>query len=159
MKTASTIVAVPLALSALLGCGPGAADAAMTAQPADPSAAMEPVILDELPLDRGYYVRTDETCAQASPAGVHLLRRAGLQWVTSHCLFDRIEQTGPSTYRVAQSCGDPSGTEAAIAIYEIADSTSFAFRDEHGWEHAARLCPQRDLPAPWRDEDLRDLID
>jgi hypothetical protein len=152
------MMAIVLSVAALglTGCEPASADTA--ADPATPPAG-EPVALDELPLDRGYYVRTDESCAGASAAGVQLLRSAGLQWVTSHCLFDRIEQLGPATYRVTQFCGDQRETHATTALYEITDRHSFSFTDDNGWEHAARLCPQRELPEPWRSEDISDLID
>jgi hypothetical protein len=115
--------------------------------------------LEELPLERGFYVRTDETCKTATNAGTALLRRAGLQWVTSHCIFDRIEQTTPTTYLVTQSCGDTNYSDKANATYEIPDRASFSFTDDNGWEHAARLCAQRDMPQPWRDLDISDMID
>lgn len=115
--------------------------------------------LDELPLERGFYVRVDETCKTATNAGTALLRRAGLQWVTSHCIFDLIEQTGPTTYVVAQSCGDAAYHHKATATYEIPDRVSFSFVDGNGWEHAARLCAQPDMPQPWRGLDISDLID
>lgn len=116
-------------------------------------------ILDELPLDRGYYVRVDESCGEATNAGTAVLRRAGLQWVTSYCIFDGIEKTGPTTYLVEQSCGDPAGLRPATAIYELDGSTAFSFTDSEGWEHAARLCAQSDMPEPWRGSDISDLID
>lgn len=115
--------------------------------------------LNELPLDRGFYVRTDETCQTATNAGTALLRRTGLQWVTSHCIFESIEQTGPTTYRVSQSCGDAAYMDSATATYEIPDRTSFSFSDSNGWEHAARLCAQKDMPQPWRSLDISDLIE
>jgi len=116
-------------------------------------------LLEQLPLERGFYVRSDERCQDATSAGTSLLRHAGLQWVTSHCVFELIEQIGPTTYRVLQSCGDPAYSERAIAIYEIPDRKSFSLTDDNGWEHAARLCAQADLPEPWRGADLSDLID
>lgn len=124
---------------------------------AAPGALAQPV--DELPLDRGFYVRDDETCATASPAGAALLRRAGLQWVTSQCLFDSIERIGPTTFRVVQSCGDAVHQEQAVAIYQIPDRASFSLTDSAGWVHAARLCAQRDMSEPWRGMDIADLID
>ncbi|WP_202844340.1 hypothetical protein [Luteimonas saliphila] len=155
MKTTITTAIAPLALL-LAGCQPGPAGAA-TDGTAPPEVA--PEVVDELPLDRGYYVRSDESCRDASAAGVQLLRRAGLQWVTSHCLFDRIERIDATTYRVTQSCGDHHGAAPAAAVYEIPDRTSFSFVDDQGWEHAARLCPQPEMPEPWRSEDIGELID
>jgi hypothetical protein len=104
--------------------------------------------VDILPLERGFYVRADETCAAASQAGTALLRRAGLQWATSQCVFDSIEKIGPTRYRVEQTCGDAAHRLRATATYEIPDRRSFSFKDDNGWEHAARFCAQRDLPSP-----------
>lgn len=152
MRTLSKMVVAPLALFALSGC-----QAAPAGEPPGAVAAAGPV--DALPLEPGYYVRTDESCGDASAAGVHLVSRAGLRWVTSHCLFERIEHLGGSRYRVLQSCGDHHGAAEATALYEVPDRDSFSFRDDAGWEHAARRCPQEQLPEPWRSEDLRGLVD
>lgn len=140
----------PLALLLLLAaCQPDAA-ARANADPATPASGAEAAA--GLPLDHGYYVRTDETCAGASAAGLHLVNRTGLRWVSSFCVFDRIERTGDTTWRVHQSCGDHGGAGQEVAEYDIPDRTSFSFRSDSGWEHAARLCPQGELPEPWRSE-------
>lgn len=117
-------------------------------------------VVDELPLDRGYYVRTDASCATASNATAALLQRQGLYWGSSFCTFERIEQTGPSRFRVQQACGDPRGGIAAPvpAEWVIKDRTSLSFKDSEGWEHAARLCSQRDMPAGFRETDISELI-
>lgn len=118
-----------------------------------PAAAQSPA---ELPLERGFYVRTDETCGTANNAVTALLTRSGLQWVTSRCTFGRIAQTGPTTWEVVQTCDGPG---EATATWEIPDRTSFSFTDTNGWEHAARFCAQSDMPQPWRSNDISDLID
>jgi len=145
MRTLSKMVVAPLALFALSGC-----QAAPAGEPPGAVAAAGPV--DALPLEPGYYVRTDETCADASGAGLHLVNGTGLRWVSSFCVFDRIERTGDTTWRVHQSCGDHGGAGQEVAEYDIPDRTSFSFRSDSGWEHAARLCPQGELPEPWRSE-------
>lgn len=109
----------------------------------------------ELPLDRGFYVRTDETCRTASAAGLAMLTREGLRWMDSACTFGKIEKTGPTTYRVVQTCDGPG---RVTATWEIRDRTSFSFKDTEGWEHAARFCAQRSLPEPWRSNDISGLI-
>src|SRR5690606_11338823 len=80
----------------------GAAEAEVESAPASASPA-----IGELPLDRGYYVRTDATCATASNATAALLRRQGLFWDGSFCTFHGIEQSGPNSFRVKQYCSDP----------------------------------------------------
>ena len=153
MKQALAATPAPLALLLLLGCQPDAA-----AGPAPTPPAATPEGIDALPLDFGYYVRTDEPCDDATSAGVHLVNRAGMRWVTSFCLYERIERTGANRYRVHQRCGDHGGTGLEVADYEIPDRTSFSFRSDSGWEHAARLCPQREMPEPWRSEDISDQV-
>lgn len=109
----------------------------------------------ELPLDRGFYVRTDETCRTASMAVLAVLTREGLSWTNSACTFGKIEKTGPTTYRVVQTC---DGLGETTATWEIKNRTSFSFKDTTGWEHAARFCAQRSLPEPWRSNDISGLI-
>lgn len=118
-----------------------------------PAAAQAPA---ELPLERGFYVRTDESCGTANNAVTALLTRSGLQWVTSRCSFGSIAQTGPTSWEVVQNCDGPG---EATAVWDIPDRTSFSFTDSNGWDHAARFCAQSDLPEPWRSNDISDLID
>lgn len=109
----------------------------------------------ELPLERGFYVRTDGSCATANNANTALLTRRGLQWVTSRCVFGRITRIGPDRWQVVQTCEGPG---RATATWHIPDRTSFSFTDSNGWEHAARFCRQRDMPQPWRSTDISALI-
>lgn len=112
-------------------------------------------MVPELPLDRGFYVRTDATCRTASLATLAILTRQGLQWAGSACTFGPIEKTGATTYRVEQTCDGPG---KAIATWQITSRTAFSFRDETGWDHAATFCPQKSLPEPWRSNDISGLI-
>lgn len=118
-------------------------------------AAVPAETVQELPLDRGFYVRTDETCRTASTAGLAMLTREGLRWMDSACTFGQIEKTGPTTYRVVQTCDGPG---QATATWEITNRTSFSFKDTNGWEHTARFCAQKSLPEPWRSNDISGLI-
>jgi|GEM_PF-577314 len=150
-----------------LWSGSGAAEAE-----AESAAASTPATqtISELPLDRGYYVRTDATCATASNATTALLRRDGLYWSSSFTKFAKIEQTGPTTFRTIQVGGDirygvpptPIPDEllasAATAEWTITDRRSFSFVTNEGWEHEARLCAQRDMPADFRSNNIAELI-
>lgn len=145
-----------------LWSGTGAAEAEAESAPAP-----TPTTISELPLDRGYYVRTDATCATASDATAALLRRQGLFWGGSFCTFHGIEQTGPTTFRVKQYCSDPRAPEPPTPIpadwlttaeWVITDPASFTFKDSEGWEHEARLCAQRDMPGDFRSTNIADLI-
>lgn len=134
-----------------------------TAAPAD-----TPREVTELPLDRGYYVRTDATCATASGATTALLRRNGLYWGSSFCTFQGIKQTGPTTFRVRHYCEDVRAPQPPTPIpaemlttaeWLIPDRTSFSFTDNNGWEHEARYCPQQEMQDEFRSGDISELIE
>lgn len=112
-------------------------------------------VVSALPLERGFYVRSDATCRTASLDTLALLTRQGLQWSGSACTFGRIEKLGPTTYRVEQTCDGPG---KATATWQIRSPTAFSFKDANGWEHTASLCPQKSLPEPWRSNDVSGLI-
>lgn len=113
-----------------------------------------------LPLQRGYYVASDTPCGQASNATLQLLRRGGIGAARTLCEFKAIEQTGPTSYRVRESCSELGGTTAATETvsYEIANDRSFTTRRADGADYNARYCVQSSLPSPWRDNDIRSLI-
>lgn len=149
--------------------GSGAAEGEAVSAPASPPRTIGELPLDrasELPLDRGYYVRTDATCATASNATAALLRRDGLYWGSSFCIFQGIEQTGPDTFRVKHYCSEPRAPAPPTPIpadwlttadWVIRDRRSFSFKDSEGWEHEARLCAQQDMPEGFRG-DIAELI-
>jgi hypothetical protein len=132
------------------GCGPSGpvADAAAT--------------LDGLPLQRGFYVASDTPCAQASNATLALIHREGVNGARDGCTFEAIEQIGPTSYRVTQTCsafgGGGDGQETSIVVYEIPDETRYTARSDSGWVQDARYCAQSSLPDPWRDNDISDIL-
>ncbi|MDO9501258.1 hypothetical protein [Falsiroseomonas sp.] len=114
-----------------------------------------------LPLQRGFYVNADTTCGRASNATLLLLRRNGIGGARDLCEFQSITAAGPDRYSVTQACrelGRDGAAETETVIFEITSRTSFRQTSPHGWSRAARFCPQRSLPAPWRDNDIRDLV-
>lgn len=114
-----------------------------------------------LPLDRGYYVAEGTPCGRASNATLQLLRRDGIGGARDFCRFQRIEPDGPNRYRVTQSCGDLQGdgpAEAMTVTYETPSRTSYRMTSTDRWSARARLCAQPSLPAPWRNNDIRDLV-
>lgn len=113
-----------------------------------------------LPLEPGYYVASGTPCGQASNATASLLRRTGIGGARDHCEFSTIEQTGPSTYRVTQSCQEfqPGGaTSVAVVTYVLSGKTRFVSRSDQGWRHSARRCDPSTMPPAWRQNDIRDL--
>jgi hypothetical protein len=114
-----------------------------------------------LPLDRGYYVAEGTPCGRASNATLQLLRRDGIGGARDFCRFLRIEPAGPNRYRVTQSCGEMQGggpAETMTVTYETPSRTAYRMTSTDGWSAAARLCTQSSLPAPWRNNDIRDLV-
>lgn len=161
--------AIPVQMLAVIGvvAAGGAFVLWSGAGAAEAEAETLPKTITELPLDRGYYVRTDDTCATASNATAALLRRQGLFWAGSFCTFHGIEQTGPNTFRVKQFCSDPRAPTPPTPIpadwlttadWVIKDRTSFKFKDSEGWEHEARLCAQQSMPAAFRSNNIAELI-
>ena len=113
-----------------------------------------------LPLEPGYYVASDTPCDKASNATVSLLRRTGIGGARDFCEFTTIEQTGPSTYRVTQSCQElqPGGaTSIAVVTYVLSGHARFFSRSDQGWCHSARRCAPSTMPPEWRQNEIREL--
>lgn len=117
---------------------------------------------DGLPLKRGFYVRAEAaTCAAADEATLLILRREGIGGASDFCKFLSIEPAGANTYTVKQNCAhisDPNAGEDDIVTYTLKGDAAFTVTSSHGWSYSARLCPQADLPAPWNDTDISDLV-
>lgn len=141
--------------------GPGASTLAATKatkpQQADPPA----VAVALLPLRRGYYVACDTTCSAASNATVSLLQRGGIGGSSDFCEFRKIEQVGPQIYRVLQSCRsfeDGAVPESQVVTYTLSGDTGFTSQRADGWVYSTRLCTQASMPAAWRRNDIRDVV-
>ncbi len=154
-------------LAAVCAACAAADDAPVAAAAASASIAAQPVA--RLPLRPGYYVASDTPCAQASNATLHLLRRegdgyGGFTTPPYACAFERIEQSGPTSYRVTETCGDAYGADGddadtQVVVYEILSDAHYRGKHEDGWENEARRCPRGQLPALWRDEAIGDFVD
>jgi len=111
----------------------------------------------ELPLKRGYYVMADTPCREASNATIALVRRDGI----SECGFTRIESLGEDRYRVHQYCHPREPVEPVEYVlagddrYRIGEDAT----DEYGQPTGFRICAQRSLPDPWRDNDISDVLE
>lgn len=115
-----------------------------------------------LPLQRGFYVNTRATCAQASNATLQLVTRDGMNVSQAATKFAKVQKVGPTTYQVTQTVeflrgggGAPSKPE--VQVYEVPSSTAFSFKNAAG-SFSFRYCPQSSLPDPWRSNDIRSLI-
>lgn len=139
---------------------PAALLLAACADPA-PTAPVAPAVAD-LPLRPGFFVASDTPCHQASNATLLLKRPGGFNGSRDYCDFSSVEQSGPHSYRVTESCGDFQGDASASTTrntsWEIPDDRHFRSRGDSGWEREFRHCEQASLPEPWRDNDISDLI-
>jgi len=139
------------------------ASANQAAAPAAPEAVPAKAQADTvaaLPLKRGYYVESDTPCGQASNATTTLLRREGIGGARDFCEFKKIEQTGPTTYRVTEACGDLQDNappETSVTTYTLKGDTAFTSKSASGWEHSARYCAQSSMPPDWRANDISDV--
>lgn len=155
-------------LGVLAGCGNGTG-ASATASPDQPTQAppaspppLEEIVVDALPLQRGFFVDAGTPCAQASNATLKLHHGSGFGAARENCDFDRIVRSGPATYTATQTCTDiQSGrAEPSTVVLEIQGPTAFSGNNlTYEWKYSARHCPQRDLPEPWRSNDISDLMD
>ena len=145
---------LPLSILPLLAaCNAAEPASGVQSAPTNPDAA----VVAELPLKRGYYVRVDETCGDASHATIELVRRDGI----GSCGFTKIESLGAGRYRVHQFCHprDPSEPLEYLLTgdgsYRIGEDAT----DEYEQPTEFRFCAQRSLPDPWRDNDISDVLE
>ncbi|MCW5579942.1 MAG: hypothetical protein KIS72_01170 [Luteimonas sp.] len=152
--------ALLLATVSCAACGdPPAAQA--TTETGAPAPAASAQAVDRLPLDLGYFVSADTPCAQASNATVTLHHGKGINSARTACEFTRIVKTGDDTYAVHDACTElMSGSlEESDMRITLSGPTAYAVRYEGGDEDFPfRHCPQPELPEPWRDNDLSDLL-
>jgi hypothetical protein len=127
--------------------------------------AAEGVTITSLPLKRGFYVASDTPCSEASNATLLLVGKNGINGSRDYCTFKKIEQMGADRYKVTTECrsggeawGRAEEIDTYVAVYTIANDTSFESKSETGWEHSARYCEQSSLPTDWRENDISDLI-
>lgn len=145
--------ALPLALVACHAADGGGGEA-VAGQVAEAAVETE---VDALPLQRGYYVRTDDACGTASRATLALVRRDGI----SGCSFEHIEKIGASRYRVRENCMEPQAPEPyeVVQEYEVLAGDRYRVTFEYGESAEFRHCPQASLPDPWRDNDISDVLE
>jgi hypothetical protein len=127
------------------------------ATPSDPVGGTQSArAVSTLPLKRGYYVASDTPCAQASNATLLLLRRNGIGGARDFCEFKRIQESGPGTFLVDESCADFQGStaESRQLHYVVENDVRFVAKDRDGIVLDARYCAQSALPPDWRTTDI-----
>lgn len=119
--------------------------------------AVQAQTVSNLPLQRGFYVEAKTACGNASNATLLLLTKTGRNFSRIEGTFAKIEKLGPTTYRVVTRDTERDTTRTVTATYEIPNNTSFRVRYDDGTADY-RYCAQSTLPAPWRNNNIRDLI-
>lgn len=134
-------------------CGAAGEASTQAAATVDGRAPAEAV--DTLPLKRGFYVRTDAECSEASHATLALVRRDGI----TACEFVRLERIGEARYRAEERCTDPRESYELTQEYEVLADDRYRLTFEYGETVEFRHCAQSRLPDPWRDNDISDLVE
>ncbi|SHI13619.1 hypothetical protein SAMN05443248_8566 [Bradyrhizobium erythrophlei] len=116
--------------------------------------------VDSLPIERGYYVRSDSPCQQASNATIMFYD--GISFGTAHveCRNHSIQKLADGSHQIAEQCRDTQvdgGPWTALtASYAVVSRTEYIGTTP--FEKASyRYCKQADLPGPWGTNDLRSL--
>jgi hypothetical protein len=115
--------------------------------------------VSNLPLQRGFYVSTSTACGTASNATLSLVTKTGMSSSQVESKFQKIEKTGPTTYSVTEVWTEMNGRASPprVITYDVPNSTSYRLKNEFG-TFEFRFCPQTSLPAPWRNNDIRAVI-
>ncbi len=115
---------------------------------------------DSLTIERGYYVRSDTSCQQASNATITLFN--GISFCRAHieCRKPGVRKKPDGSYQITEQCRDMQGRggpwTAFITSYAVLSRTEFISTTL--FEKAAyRYCKQSDLPDPWSTVDLSSL--
>jgi hypothetical protein len=116
-------------------------------------------VVPRLPLQRGFYVNAQATCQTASNATLILVTKDGMNVSRIISRFRKIDKIGPTTYRVTEVPEDLSGQAGSPVTntYEVPNATTFRLKNPAG-AFEFRFCPQTSLPSPWRNNDIRSLI-
>lgn len=152
---------------ALAACG-GKTETAETVPPVASAEAAGPKVVTpaDIPLERGFYVESSATCADASNSTLYLLRRKAIS--TSHvlCEFTKVEQTGATTFKVTQSCTDDGAafggqdkTETRTETYDAKSPKELMITYDGGGTANFNFCEQASLPEPWKNNDIKSLIE
>jgi hypothetical protein len=112
---------------------------------------------DSLPIERGYYVRNDTPCEQASNATLTLYNGMSFGQAHAECREPVTRKLDDGSYRITDQCRDTQGrggTWTPLTIgYAVVSRTEFISTTP--FEKASyRICKQSDLPEPWSTNDL-----
>jgi hypothetical protein len=111
--------------------------------------------VDTLPLDRGYYVRKETPCGKASNATLISFDGIAFGSVHQECSRPSSITISNGVYELWENCRDTQGHggpwKKLKARYRIISRREFILINSQG-EFPLRLCPQTDLPEPWKND-------
>jgi hypothetical protein len=106
---------------------------------------------DALPLRRGFYLPEGTPCARASNAELLLFTGRGFNVSGAECRITRVRRQGEA-YDIAETCRDIRSGDRIDGQSRILPGGPEAYTlVSDGSRQRFRLCPQAQLPAPWRN--------
>ena len=112
---------------------------------------------DSLPIERGYYVRSDIPCQQASNATITLYNGTSFGNAHIECRKPAIRTLADGSYQITEPCRDTQGRGGPWTVFtaQYAVLSRTEVISTTPYEKASyRYCKQPDLPEPWRAIDL-----
>jgi len=125
-------------------------------EPAVANSPLRPATVDDIKLLRGFYVEGNSPCREASNATLYLLRRTGLDESRTVCAIEKVEAESDLRFHVTQRCDD--GSEPSNVVIDMKSPRDFEIVYEGGGASRYHQCEQIQLPEPWRDNDISNLI-
>jgi hypothetical protein len=107
---------------------------------------------DALPLRRGFYLPEGTPCARASSAELLLFTGRGFNLSQAECRITRVRRQGEA-YDITETCRDIRSGDRIDGQSRIlpAGPEAYTLDSGGGSRLRYRLCPQAQLPAPWRN--------
>ena len=114
-----------------------------------------------LPLEQGYFVAADTPCADASNATLQLVTKSDFNWPQQACVIAGVRQTTATDHAVTLDCAASADlpAERLTVLLTIPDAQHFGLSFAGEPPAFKVFCPQKDLPEPWRTNDLSGFLD
>jgi len=107
-----------------------------------------------LPLRRGFYVKADTPCGNASNATLDLFLGKAFRF---NCAVKSLQKE-TNGYRIVQSCTERGRQELYESTYRLLSNTEYIVTPQSngggGLSNHYRYCPQSELPEPWRSNSI-----
>jgi hypothetical protein len=109
-----------------------------------------------LPLEQGYFVAADTSCAEASNATLQLVTSAEFSWPQQACAIAAATQSAPTEFAVTLDCAASADlpAEQLNVVLTIPDAQHFGLSFAGEPPAFKTFCAQADLPEPWRSNAL-----